>query len=166
MIIGQSGSGKTTLAREMGKLTGLPVVHIDTIHWQPGWVERSADEKTRLCHEVEGRDQWIFEGGHSITWDSRIARADLLVWLDRSWPIRFWRVFLRTLSPRRRARPDLPEDCPEQLGRLPQFFNFMWTTRKSAHTKMKLLAASAPSTCRVVCLRSDQQARQFLSGMR
>lgn len=38
MIIGQPGSGKSTLAREMGKHTGLPVVHIDTIHWQPGWV--------------------------------------------------------------------------------------------------------------------------------
>ena len=36
MIIGQPGSGKSTLAREMGKHTGLPVIHIDTIHWQPG----------------------------------------------------------------------------------------------------------------------------------
>lgn len=26
--------------------TGLPVIHIDTIHWQPGWVERNTDEKT------------------------------------------------------------------------------------------------------------------------
>jgi adenylate kinase family enzyme len=52
MIVGQPGSGKSTLARKLGQRTGLPVIHIDTIHRQPGWVERSWDEKTRLCHEV------------------------------------------------------------------------------------------------------------------
>lgn len=67
MIVGQPGSGKSTLARKLGQCTRLPVVHIDTIHWQPGWVERTWDEKTRLCLEVEARDNWIFEGGHSAT---------------------------------------------------------------------------------------------------
>ena len=166
MIIGQPGSGKSTLARAMGKHTGLPVIHIDTIHWQPGWVERNADEKTRLCHEAEARDQWVFEGGHSATWDNRIARADLLIWIDRSPVLRFWRVFLRTLTQRGSTRPDLPEDCPEQLKNLLDLFNFMWTTRKSARAKMRQLAATAPSTCRVVCLRSNRQTRQFLSSIR
>lgn len=165
MIVGQPGSGKSTLAREMGKRTGLPVIHIDRIHWQPGWLERNADEKTRLCREVEARDQWIFEGGHSATWDNRIARADLLIWIDRSSMLRFWRVLLRTLIQRGGPRPDLPEDCPEQLGNLLELFNFMWTTRKSARAKMKQLAATAPSTCRVVCLRSNRQTSQFLSSV-
>ena len=89
MIVGQPGSGKSTLARKLGQRTGLPVIHIDTIHWQPGWVERSWDEKTRLCHEVEARECWIFEGGHSATWDNRVARADLLIWIDRSAALRF-----------------------------------------------------------------------------
>eukprot|EP01133_Synstelium_polycarpum_P005989 gene5988-6948_t len=62
-------------------------------------------------------------------------------------------------------RPDLPEGCPEQLGNLLELFNFMWTTRKSARAKMKQLAATVPSTCRVVCLRSNRQTRQFLSSI-
>jgi adenylate kinase family enzyme len=165
MIVGQPGSGKSVLAREMRKRTGLPVVHIDTIHWRPGWIERSIDEKTRLCLEVEARDQWIFEGGHSTTWENRIGRADLLVWIDRSSALRFWRVLVRTLSHRGRARPDLPEDCPEQLRKLPGFFRFMWTTRKLARVKMKQLAATTPSTCRVVYLRSNRQTRVFISSI-
>lgn len=63
MIIGQPGAGKSTLARQIGALTGLPVVHIDHIHWTSGWVERPREEKTRLCGEVHARKSWIFEGG-------------------------------------------------------------------------------------------------------
>lgn len=86
MIVGQPGSGKSSLARALGERTGLPVVHIDKIHWQPGWIERSREEKTRLCREAEAGKRWIFEGGHSLTWPSRLARAEMLVWLDRPAP--------------------------------------------------------------------------------
>ena len=63
MIIGQPGSGKSTLARQLGQRTSLPVVHIDLIHWKPGWIERCGEEKAALCCEVHRRDSWIFEGG-------------------------------------------------------------------------------------------------------
>ena len=165
MIVGQPGSGKSTLARKLGLRTGLPVVHIDTIHWQPGWVERSWDEKTQLCHEVEARDRWIFEGGHSTTWANRLARADLLIWIDRSAKLRFWRVLLRTLLQRGQSRPDLPENCPELLANLPEFFRFMWRTKTSAWVKMQQLVTTAPATCRVVRLRSNRDTRVFLKSI-
>lgn len=165
MIVGQPGSGKSTLARKLGQCTGLPVVHIDTIHWQPGWVERTWDEKTRLCLEVEACDKWIFEGGHSATWDNRVARADLLIWIDRSAPLRFLRVLLRALLHRGSSRPDLPENCPELLANLPEFFAFMWRTKKSARAKMQHLVATSPAACRVVHLRSNRDTRIFLASI-
>ncbi len=165
MIVGQPGSGKSTLARELGQRTGLPVVHIDTIHWQPGWIERSRDEKTQLCLDVEARDCWIFEGGHSATWENRMARADLLIWIDRSATLRFLRVLRRTLLQRGQSRPDLPENCPERLANLPEFFRFMWRTKKTARAKMQQLVATAPSTCRVVYLRSNREARMFIASI-
>lgn len=36
MIIGSGGAGKSTLARQLGTVLGLPVIHLDAIHWQPG----------------------------------------------------------------------------------------------------------------------------------
>ena len=164
MIVGQPGSGKSTFAHALGALTGLPVVHIDKIHWQPGWVERSKDEKTRLCLEAEQQSRWIFEGGHSATWPSRLARADMLVWLDRPVALRLWRVLRRAVTGLGRTRPDMADGCPEKLSTLPEFIIYIWTTRKSARAKIAGLAASARPGCRVVRLRSDEEVAAFLAA--
>jgi len=82
MIVGQPGSGKSTLARAIGDRLNLPVVHVDLIHWQPGWVERTGSEKDRLCSEAHAKHSWILEGGRSATWPERLGRADTVIWLD------------------------------------------------------------------------------------
>lgn len=163
MIVGQPGSGKSTLARELGVLTGLPVVHIDHIHWMPGWLERPRAEKTRLCNEVEAREDWIFEGGHSETWANRLARADMLIWLDLSVGLRLWRVLRRTL--RGGQRPDMPDGCPEGFHRetLP-FWRFIWRTRHLARDRIARLAAGAPESVPVIRLRSPVEVRRFLQA--
>ena len=155
MIIGQPGSGKSTLARALGAKTGLTVVHIDHIHWQPGWIERARAEKTRMCLEVEAGEAWIFEGGHSATWGNRLARADLVIWLDIGVSLRLWRVLRRTVLHRGQNRPDLPEGCPEGFHRetLP-FWRFIWRTRHAARKRIARLVAGAPPGKPVVHLRS------------
>tara|TARA_A100001391_G_scaffold201546_1_gene188847 strand:- start:18158 stop:18661 length:504 start_codon:yes stop_codon:yes gene_type:complete len=164
MIIGQPGSGKSTVARQLGERTGLPVIHIDKIHWQSGWVERSKAKKMRLCLEAEQKDQWIFEGGHSATWPTRLARADMLVCLERSVFLRLWRVVLRAVTGLGQTRPDMPEGCPERLRLLPEFIGYIWKTRNSARAKMRKLAAQAPTACQVVYLRSDEEVAAFLDA--
>lgn len=166
MIVGQPGSGKSTLAQAIGRITGLTVVHIDNIHWRSGWIERSPNEKSRLCREVEMQERWIFEGGHSATWDTRIARADLLIWLDRSIGLRIWRVLRRTLTGLGRTREDLPEGCPEQLRLLPGFLRFIWTTRHTSWAQTAELAAAAPPSCGVIHLRTNREVGDFLSNLR
>jgi adenylate kinase family enzyme len=163
MIVGQPGSGKSTLARALGARTGLPVVHIDHIHWQPGWVERSRAEKTRLCREVEAREAWIFEGGHSATWDTRLARAEMLIWLDVPVALRLWQVVRRTMKDRGRNRPDLPEGCPEGFHRetLP-FWHFIWRTRRSARARLQQLWDAVPEGKPKVRLTTRREVRDFL----
>ncbi|MEM9709999.1 MAG: AAA family ATPase [Pseudomonadota bacterium] len=163
MIIGQPGSGKSTLARALGARTGLPVVHIDMIHWEAGWVERSPDEKTRLCREVHARSEWIFEGGHSVTWSERLARADTIIWLDIPLALRLWRVTWRVIQNWNRSRPDLPEGCPERFDL--EFYRFIWRTRRRARDRIAKLVADAPPEKRVVVLRSRRAAEAWLADL-
>ncbi|NJS40256.1 MAG: AAA family ATPase [Rhodobacteraceae bacterium] len=167
MIVGQPGSGKSTLARELGLITGLPVFHVDHINWQPGWVSRPPADRTRLCQEVEAREAWIFEGGHSATWANRLARADMLIWLDLPYTLRFWRIVKRTVVWHGRTRPDLPENCPEGFHRetLP-FWRYVWRTRATARARIASLVTGTPVGVAIRHLTSPRAVRAFLSDLR
>lgn len=166
MILGGPGSGKSTLARILGQRTGLPVHHMDHIHWQSGWMEREQAEKTRLCEEIHARDRWIFEGGHSRTYPGRVARADLLIWLDLPVGLRFRRVIWRSLRWWGRTRPDLPEGCVERFGpeTLP-FWRYIWRTRRSARRPVLAILAAPPAHLRIVHLRSPKEVRAWLESV-
>jgi len=163
MIVGQPGSGKSTLARRIGDRTGLPVVHIDHIHWMPGWVERPREEKIAMAREVEAREAWVFEGGLSATWSNRLARADMLIVLDLPFGLRCWRVFWRTIRHWGRVRPDLPENCPERFER--EFWQWIWRTRNTNRARMLALADVGRKRIPVHVLTTRREVRRFLAGL-
>lgn len=167
MIVGGPGSGKSTLARMLGECTGLPVVHMDHIHWHAGWIERAQEEKIDLVHEVLARDAWIFEGNHSRTYEERIARTDTLIWLDFPVWLRLWRVVRRTVAHVGQSRPDLPDGCPEVLGwQTLEFIAFIWRTRHSSRERIEAIASNPPPHLTVHHLRSLIEVRAFLDGSR
>lgn len=163
MIVGQPGGGKSWLAREIGARTGLPVFHMDQIHWMPGWVERPRAEKIAMAQAVEAQEAWVFEGGLSATYQTRLARADTLIVLDTALGLRLWRVFWRTLRDYGRTRPDLPEGCPENFD--PTFWRWIWDTRHTQRDRLYTLAASAPPhvTCHI--LRNPREVARYLDGL-
>lgn len=161
MIVGAPGSGKSTLAQTLGARTGLPVYHMDReVHWLPGWVERRRDEKTQITLEIAARADWIFEGGHSVTYEARVARADTLIWLDLPVGVRYGRVVWRTLRTYGRSRPDLPDACPEHFD--PEFYRFIWRTRNSGRAKIAEIVARAHPGLRVLHFRSGRAVRRWL----
>ncbi|WP_422376027.1 AAA family ATPase [Roseibium sp.] len=164
MIVGGPGSGKSMLASALGEKTGLPVFHMDKIHYRPGWVARSREEKDRLTHEVHQKERWIFEGGHSSTYAERIARADTFIWLDVPVGLRLFRVLKRSVKYYGRSRPDLPEGCPERFNlQTIEFLQFIWRTRHSARDKLVRIQDNPPAHLRVHRLTDLREVRDFLS---
>lgn len=115
MIFGGSGSGKSTLARALSRATDLPVVHLDHIYWQAGWVQRPPEEVQRLADAAAQGPGWIIDGNHSRSMAARAERADLLIWLDPPRWLRLARVLWRVASHRGRNRPDMAPGCPERF---------------------------------------------------
>lgn len=163
MIIGQPGSGKSTLARVIGSKTGLPVVHIDQIHWMPGWVERDKPEKIRLAMIEQEKDAWVFEGGLGATKEHRLSRCDTLINLDFPLWLRAWRIVKRTLRHFGKTRPDLPDGCPEQISF--EFYKWIWDTRhKNKQANLRWMA-KAGANVSVHHLRSPREVRAYIDSL-
>jgi adenylate kinase family enzyme len=163
MIVGQPGAGKSTLARAVGAATGLPVVHMDKIHWMPGWQERPVEDKAAMARAEELKDEWVFEGGFSRSWPHRLGRCDTLIWLDLPLSLRAWRVFKRTIRDYGRTRPDLPENCPEQFSG--EFWGWIWKTRKTGRIKIGALVSTATAETKVYHLKTPQEVNAFIAQL-
>ena len=163
MIVGQPGSGKSTLARELGQITGLPVVHVDRIHHLPGWKERPRAEKIAMALAEQAKPEWIFEGGLSATYGDRFERADTVVFLDLPLGLRCLRVFLRTLRHYGRTRPDMQENCPERFSLA--FCRYIWETRHSGRLRAVALIERAVPEKRRYHLRTRADVRRFLASV-
>ena len=145
MINGGPGSGKSTLARALGASTGLPVYHMDQLHWKPGWVARPLPEKVPMAHKIEARDQWIFEGGMSATYENRASRAETLIWVDLPTSLRLWRVIKRLITNYGQTRPDSAPDCPETLhAETFAFWKWIWDTRHTHRARLLRLIKDHP----------------------
>ncbi len=166
MITGGPGSGKSTLASSLGDRTGLPVFHMDHIHWKAGWVERDPDEKSAMTDASHIQDRWILEGGHSRTYPERVSRADTFIWLDLPVGLRVVRVLRRSLRYLGQTRPDLPDGCPERLNQSTiEFLDFIWRTRRTARVKLEAIATDARPDLTVVHLRSPRAVARWLAAM-
>lgn len=160
-IAGSGGSGKSTLARQLGDITGLPVIHLDREHWRPGWVEPPREEWERRVAELSAGERWIIDGNYGGTMGERFARADTIVFLDIGRLTCLYRVAKRRLTYRGQSRPDMADGCCEQLD--PAFMKWVWDYRtKQRPTVMRLLAEARKQGKRVVILRNGRQVRAFL----
>lgn len=95
-IIGTSCTGKSMLGQALGARLGQPSIEIDDLHWEPGWSSVSTEELRRRVQAAADGERWIIVGNYSSVRELVLARATMVVWLNYSFPITFWRCVKRT----------------------------------------------------------------------
>ncbi|WP_339498712.1 AAA family ATPase [Pseudomonas silesiensis] len=165
VILGNAGSGKSTLARALGRRLGLPVVHLDTLFWEPGWVEPDAEQFRARVSEAIATDAWVCEGNYARrTFDLRLPRADLIIWLDTPRLTCLRRVIVRSVMNRPRA--DLAAGCAEKLDReFLTFLNFVWSFDRGYRPGIEAVRLAVGPQIRTVHLCGDRQIAAFLDGL-
>lgn len=120
VILGHSGSGKSTLARRLGEQYHVPVLHFDSIHFLPGWVETDRPYKREKVTAFldANPDGWVIDGNYlKICAERRFAEADQILYLDFPRRVCLPRVLKRWLTYRGKTRPDMGEGCEEKVDR-------------------------------------------------
>lgn len=166
VILGNAGSGKSTLARRLGKRLGLPVVHLDRLFWAPGWVEPDALEFRQRVGEAVAGQVWVCEGNYARrTFDLRLPRAELIIWLDTPRLTCLLRVILRSVLNRPRA--DLPAGCREKLDKtFLEFLKFVWCFERDYRPGIESMRLAIGPQVPVIHLRSAAQVNAWLSTWR
>lgn len=161
-IIGSGGAGKTTLARELGRRTGLPVVHLDGLYWRAGWVPTPREAWLERQRAVLAQECWIVDGNYGATMDLRLGAADTVIFLDTPRLTCLWRAFKRRVSYWGRTRPDMAEGCPERLTG--EFLRYIWDYPRTQRAAILRKLAQLENK-RVVHLRGDRAVAQFLEAV-
>jgi adenylate kinase family enzyme len=162
VILGCSGSGKSTLAVRIGERLGLPVVHLDTLYWRPGWQVPEAESfRARVADAVAG-EAWISEGNYRETFDLRLPRADAIIILKRSRWLCLWRVLWRSTF-ERGQRPDLPAGCPEHTDW--ELLKFIWRFESVTWPRIELARIAHGPNAPVIRLRREREINAFLKAL-
>jgi adenylate kinase family enzyme len=99
VVLGCAGSGKTTFARRLGQRTGAPVICLDAI-WQRNWGKDNVPAFRTLMKEAHAGDTWISDGNFAAaTFDIRLPRATLVIWIDRTKMFCAWHAIARVFQP-------------------------------------------------------------------
>lgn len=117
-ILGHSGSGKSTLARELGQRYDLPVLHFDAIHFRPGWVETTREEKREKVRAFLAAhpEDWVIDGNYlRVCPEERFSAADVILYLDFPRGLCLLRVLRRWRENLGKTRPDMAPGCPEKV---------------------------------------------------
>lgn len=167
IIIGSGGAGKSTLARQLGSITGTPVIHLDAIYWRPGWQPVGEEEfDARLSAELK-KERWIIDGNFGRTLAQRARRSDLVIYLDYSSVVCLCGVIGRRIKYRGRTREDMTEGCEEKLD-----WEFLkWVVSFKKTKKPEILATleqeqEAGARFELVIFRNRRQAKRWLKERR
>lgn len=164
VIVGYSGSGKSTLAQKLGDKYQCKVLHLDCVHWLPGWEERDVAEKNAIVSEfMDVHNSWVIDGNYKSTcYDRRMDEATQIIFLNFPVHICLYRVVKRYFVYRGKNRESMTEGCHEKIDR-----EFLWWILHRGRDKLhreRYQKVCEKYAEKVVVMRKPKEVRIFLGN--
>lgn len=161
LLIGCSGAGKSTLSVTLAQKLNLPVIHLDALFWNEGWVPTPKSVfREKLQHELE-RPAWIIDGNFNSTIEMRARYADLIIFLDFPNWLCLARVLKRRWQYWGKTRPDMAPGCPEKVDW--EFVKFIWTYPKKKRLGVYQLMERVDAA--VLVLQNPREVKKWLEEL-
>jgi len=164
LILGNPGSGKSTLAVKLGEILGYPVIHLDKLHWQPGWVMPDDEYWESLQPEIVNGETWIIDGNYNRTLEMRLPYADAILYHNYSTALSLWRIIKRLVLNYGRNRPDMGDGCPEKFDVTFIKFTLRFNHRHKIEIEEKIKKYFKGST--FVEFKKPSDVRRYLENLK
>ncbi|KAF8531922.1 hypothetical protein JB92DRAFT_2690507, partial [Gautieria morchelliformis] len=136
----------STIADKLSIILQLPVIHLDSLHFQPNWREAPDDEfRGQVQSFVRQNDSWIVDGQYQrVVGDIINASATCVLWLDPPFLLYFPRLVIRTFMRLVRWAPPCSPGCDERWSEV-----FSWGKQSivwwswTNHTPLQRVHAAA-----------------------
>ncbi len=155
VVLGSAGSGKSHLARRIGARGGLDVIALDEI-WQPDWNSGMTPAFRETLRRLHAGEAWVSDGNFAaVSFDIRLPRATLIVWLERP----RWQCTLRA------ATRAFGGDPVHRLRRLPETLRFIRNFDRINRPLIEALRLRHGPDVPVVRLASDREIDRFAESL-
>ena len=136
-MIGSPGAGKSVFSRELSRVTGIPLYHLDNIYWHEDRTHITREELILKLTSIMSGDEWIIDGNYTGTMEMRIQAADTVFFLDLPADICLEGVKARI----GKKRDDIPwtEETPDD-----EFIRFVRSFRDETRPRIEALLAAYP----------------------
>ena len=157
LVIGCPGSGKSTFSRALHRATGIPLVHLDMLYWNP---DRTTVDKAVFLERLSAalrEAAWIIDGNYASTMELRLRACGTVIFLD--YPVE---VCLAGIRQRRgKPRSDMPWTETEEDGEFIRFVEaFRFQTRPLVTELLDRYSGKE-----IYIFTSRSEADSFLAGL-
>lgn len=160
-IIGYSGAGKSTMARKLSSLLNIPALHLDVVHWLPGWHERDDYEAETVIQSFMQQPSWIIEGNYkNLLYAERMSQADMILMLDLPRLTCLCRAFRRFKVYQGKSRPDMGPECPEKFDR--EFIRWLLIDGRRKKRRRQFEQVVNHYKGKTVILKSQREISRFI----
>lgn len=132
----------------------MPVICLDAI-WQPHWEEKDLPPFRTLMKKAHAGDEWISDGNFALaTFDIRLPRATLVIWLERSKMFCAWRAILRVFK----------RGEAHRIGKLTEVLAFIWKFDRVNRPRIEEIRVAQGPNVPVRRLTGGRDIAAFLSS--
>ena len=164
-ICGYAGAGKSMLAKELGNLYNIPILHLDSINFEPNWVERDRnllEEDIRKF--MRENESWVIDGSYFQRVPERYKEADYIIVMDFSRLKSLRRILKRSKTYKGQERDDLAKGCKEKFDLSFIMWAMFGSRKKDRRNKLKEICDTYKD--KVIYLKSQKDIDKFLGRIK
>ena len=162
LVIGSPGAGKSTFAKELSKIIGIPVYHLDKVYWLPNFEKPNEDDFINKVDEIITKDEWIIDGNYGSTLEKRLSRATLVFFLDYSKYLCVKSVLKRIKQYENIQRDDITEGCIETYD--PEFLEWVWSFPELY--RPRIIDLLSKYDVKVISFKTREEASHYLDELK